>query len=165
MIYLKPLSLSDDIEIYTMLQEIDANDNGFHNIVFGMSYDQFKEWLKREYAVDNGNLQDWMVPQTSYWLYDDNKPIGCGRLRHRLNDKLAESSGHIGYAIRVTERKKGYGTLLLSLLLEECKKLKINHIQIGANSNNIASNKIILKHGGILIRSSNNKNFYRIDLT
>ena len=92
-------------------------------------------------------------------------PLDTGRLRHRLNDKLADTSGHIGYAIRNTERKKGYGTTLLSLLLSECKELGINQVQIGANSNNIASNKIILKHGGVLIRSANNKNFYHIDLS
>ena len=79
MIHLKKISLLDDIEIYNMLQEIASNDNGFQNRVYGMSYDQFKEWLKKEYAVDNGDLEDWMVPQTSYWLYDDKIPIGYGK--------------------------------------------------------------------------------------
>lgn len=164
MTYLKKLSSADGIEIYNMLQEIASNDNGFHNKVYGMSYDQFKGWLEREYSVDNGNLENWMVPQSSYWLYDDEKPIGYGRIRHCLNDKLIETSGHIGYAIRGTEREKGYGIKILTLLLEECKKLNIKKVQIGANSDNIASNRIILKHGGVLIRSSNSKNFYHIDI-
>lgn len=164
MIFLKQLSLTDGLEIYHMLQEIAANDNGFHNKVCGMSVEQFNEWLVKEYSVDNGDLENWMVPQTSYWLYDGDKPVGYGRIRHYLNEKLAETSGHIGYAIRRTERKKGYGNMILSLLLEECKKLNIETVQIGANADNIASNKIILSHGGILIRSSNNKNIYHIRL-
>ena len=148
MIYLKKLSLTDDIVgIYNMLQEIALNENGFNNKVYGMSFDQFKQWLKKEYAVDNGNLEDWMVPQTSYWLYDDEKPVGYGRLRHRLNDKLAQTGGHIGYAVRSSERKKGYGNKLLSLLLVECEKIGFNKVQIGTNIDNIASNKIILNHG------------------
>lgn len=163
MIYLSRLSLADGVEIYNMLQEISFNDNGFHNKVCGMSYEQFLEWIKREYLFDTGNLEDWMVPQTSYWLYDDDKVIGYGRIRHYLNDKLIETSGHIGYAIRSTERGKGYGDRILSLLLEECKKLNISRVQIGTNSDNVASNKIILKHSGVLIRSSNNKNFYYIE--
>lgn len=163
MIYLSRLSLADGVEIYNMLQEISFNDNGFHNKVCGMSYEQFREWIKREYLLDTGNLEDWMVPQTSYWLYDDDKVIGYGRIRHYLNDKLIETSGHIGYAIRSTERGKGYGDRILSLLLEECKKLNISRVQIGTNSDNVASNKIILKHSGVLIRSSNNKNFYYIE--
>ncbi len=164
MMYLKKLSLDDGKEIYDMLQEILANDNGFHNKVYGMTYEQFKKWLDHEYSVDNGNLEDWMVPQTSYWLYDDEKPIGYGRIRHDLNDNLSETSGHIGYAIRYTERSKGYGTRLLSLLLDQCKMLRIKKVQIGANSNNIASNRIIVKNGGVLFRATENKNFYRIEL-
>lgn len=164
MIYLKKLSLNDGKDIYDMLQEITTNDNGFHNKVYGMTYEQFKEWLDHEYSVDNGNLEDWMVPQTSYWLYDNDKLIGYGRVRHSLNDNLAKTSGHIGYAIRQTERKKGYGTKILSLLLEECKKLNIKQVQIGANPKNIASNKIIVKNGGILFRSAENKNFYHVNL-
>ncbi len=164
MIFLKRLSLDDDIKIYEMLQEIDSNDNGFHNKVNGMTYEEFGEWLKKEYAVDNGELECWMVPQTSYWLYDDEKLVGYGRLRHCLNDNLAQTSGHIGYAIRKSERGKGYGNIILTLLLEECKKLNIEKVQIGANVSNTASNKIIINHNGSLIRCENNKNFYCICL-
>lgn len=164
MIYLKNLSMNDCTEIYDMLQEIASNDNGFHNKVYGMTYDQFRVWLKREYLVDNGDLENWMVPQTSYWLYDDEKPIGYGRIRHHLNDNLAKTSGHIGYAIRLSERRKGYGTQILSLLLDECKRLNIHKVQIGANSDNIASNRIIIKNSGVLFRTTENKNFYYIEL-
>jgi len=163
-IYLKKLSLTDGVGIYNMLQEIAANDNGFHNKVYGMNYDCFKEWLAREYAVDHGELEDWMVPQSSYWLYDGEKPIGYGRLRHCLNEKLSETSGHIGYAIRSTERGKGYGNRILALLLEECRMLNITKVQIGANADNAPSNKIIVKNGGVLVRTADNRNYYHIDL-
>lgn len=164
MFFLKKLSLTDDESIYEMLQEIAQNDNGFHNKVNGMSYKEFKRWLKKEYAVDNGKLEKWMVPQTSYWLYDNERPVGYGRIRHCLNDNLALTGGHIGYAIRKSERGKGYGNVILTLLLEECKKLNIETVQIGANIDNIPSNKIILKHNGFLFRCSDSKNFYHIDL-
>ncbi len=49
MIYLKKLSPNCDIEIYNMLQEIAADDNGFHNKVYGMSYDDFCDWLVKEF--------------------------------------------------------------------------------------------------------------------
>ena len=164
MIFLKKLSLNDDEKIYDMLQEIACNDNGFHYKVNGMSYKEFKRGLKKEFAVDSGKFEKWMVPQTSYWLYDDDKPVGYGRVRHYLNDNLSQTGGHIGYAIRSSERGKGYGNTILTLLLEECKKLNIEKVQIGANVDNIPSNKVILKHNGILFRCSDNKNFYNIDL-
>ena len=43
-------------------------------------------------------------------------------------------------------------------------KNNITKVQIGANANNIASNRIIVKNGGILFRSTGIKNFYRIEL-
>ncbi|MBQ6830790.1 MAG: GNAT family N-acetyltransferase [Clostridia bacterium] len=163
MVYLKKLSKNDDIKIYNMLQEIDANDNGFHNKVFGMDFQQYKKWLENEYAVDNGKLEDWMVPQTSFWMYDGNEPIGYGRIRHYLNDNLKNTSGHIGYAIRKSKRGQGYGNKILRLLISECMKLEINQIQIAANKNNILSNKVILKNGGVLFKENKEKNFYHID--
>lgn len=106
-----------------MLQEIALNDNGFHNNVNGMNYDEFKIWLLNEYEVDNGKLEDWMVPQLSHWLFDDATPVGYGRIRHYLNDALAETGGHIGYAIAKSQRGKGYGNAILALLKDESKNL------------------------------------------
>lgn len=162
MLYLKKLTLSDDKGVYEMLQEILKNDNGFHNNVNGMTYEEFRLWLTKEYARDNGELEEWMVPQSSYWLMNDDLPIGYGRIRHSLNDNLYETSGHIGYAIRKTERGKGYGNQILKLLLDECAYLGISEIQIAANAENILSNKVILSNNGILFRQCNGKNFYHI---
>jgi len=64
----------------------------------------------------------------------------------------------------MSERGKGYGNKILSLLLDECKKIGIMKVQIGANLNNIASNKIIVKNDGILFKTSESKNFYYVEL-
>ena len=165
MLYLKKLSLADGEKVYEMLQEIAANDNGFHNKVNGMTYAEFSDWLKQENDFDNGvNLLDWMVPQSSFWLFQEDMPIGVGRIRHYLNKSLQETGGHIGYAIRKTQRGKGYGKKILALLIEECKKLNLEVLQVGANVNNIYSNKVILYNGGIWFKENNGKNFYHINL-
>lgn len=162
MVYLKKLSKTDGPEIYNMLQEIDANDNGFYNKACGMNFEDYKIWISKEHAVDNGELESWMVPQTSFWMYDDDTPVGYGRIRHYLNENLERTGGHIGYAVRKSERGQGYGNKILELLIEECKALGIDKIQIAANNDNILSNKVILKNGGILFRESDGKNFYYI---
>ena len=48
----------------------------------------------------------------------DNRIIGTIQLRHFLTDELEKHGGHIGYGIRPTERKKGYGKQQLLLALE-----------------------------------------------
>ncbi len=164
MLYLKNISTDDGNDIYLMLQEIAANDNGFINYAYGISYDEFVVWLKKEVSVDNGNLEDWMVPQSSYWMYDGDVPVGYGRLRHYLNDNLRETGGHIGYAIASSKRGKGYGTAILSLLKLKSTELGITQLQVGANVDNELSNRVIKRNGGVLIRTNNNKNFYHINL-
>ena len=49
------------------------------------------------------------VPQTTYWLIDQGEFIGTISIRHRLTDRLLQEGGHIGYDIRPSKRKMGYG--------------------------------------------------------
>lgn len=51
--------------------------------------------------------------------------------------------GHIGYGVRPTERRKGYATQTLNILLEETKKRYIHKILIGSHASNIGSCKVI----------------------
>lgn len=164
MLYLKALSLNDGEDIYNFLQEIDLNDNGFTNPVNDMTFEEYKLWHAKEYNYDRGiNMEAWRVPQSSYWLYCGEQPVGYGRLRHKLNFALIDGSGHIGYAVARSKRGLGYGNELLRLLLLECDKLNISKVQISAHSDNIPSNKIIIKHGGTIIRENNMNNTYIIN--
>lgn len=161
-LYLKKLSINDGKIIYDMLQKIE-NKNGFNNVVNGMPYEEYKIWLKKNVDMSHGiGLKDWMVPQTSYWMFVSGTPVGYGRIRHWLNNNLEANSGHIGYAIPLSHRGKGYGNELLRLLLEECDKLKISTIQVGANKENERSNNAILYNGGILVKETSTKNIYHI---
>lgn len=164
MLTLKLLALTDGLDIYEMLQQIAKDDNGFHNQACGMTYEQFICWLEKEYGYDHGALEDWMVSQSSYWLYDGDTPVGYGRLRHRLNDALRETSGHIGYAIARPHRGQGYVTRLLALLLKECRKLGIPQVQIGCNAQNKPSARVIERSGGRLVRESGGKLFYWVEV-
>jgi predicted acetyltransferase len=60
---------------------------------------------------ENGeNLPEGWVPDSTYWLVtEDQQIVGAVNIRHTLTDKLLNSGGHIGYGIRPSERRKGYG--------------------------------------------------------
>lgn len=90
---------------------------------------------------------DW-VPSTTYWLIDNDKFIGHVNIRHKLNENLKKIGGHIGYAIRPSSRKKGYGTKILELALQKAKHLGLQKIFITCDESNIASKKIIEKNKG-----------------
>ena len=90
------------------------------------------------------------VPETEYWLIHEGEYIGRLSVRHELNEELRERGGHIGYAIRPSEREKGYGKKALELGLAEARKLGLDKVLITCDSTNIGSRKIIESHNGVL---------------
>ncbi|WP_079480333.1 GNAT family N-acetyltransferase [Halobacillus salinus] len=163
-LYLEALTSHDGEKIYEMLQEIDANDNGFKNEVKGMSYNHFLNWLQKNEGYSHGlNLNEGMVPQTTFWLFHDGIPVGYGRIRHFLNENLRKNSGHLGYAISSSHRGKGYGSTLLGLLIYQCIELGIDPIQVGVNNSNEPSNALVRRHGGVIHSRTENKNIYKIE--
>jgi predicted acetyltransferase len=58
--------------------------------------------------------------------------------------------GHIGCAVRPTERQKGYGTKIISLGLKRCKELGIRKVLVVCDKENIGSSKAIINNNGIL---------------
>jgi len=91
------------------------------------------------------------IAHTMYWLVDSKKFIGALRLNKKLNKKLRIRGGNIGYAIRPSKQKKGYGTEILRLGLLKAKIQGLKKVRIDCRENNIASKKIIEANGGIFI--------------
>ena len=116
-------------------------------------YDDYDEWLlKIEKDLDLPNIPKEKVPANTYFVVreSDNKIIGMVNIRHKLNEFLLNEGGHIGYSIRPTERKKGYGTIMLKLALQKCRELNLNRVLITCDKINIASAKVIQNNNGIL---------------
>ena len=88
------------------------------------------------------------VPFSTFWLTSGRHLIGRSSIRHRLTPDLEDEGGHIGYDIRPSERRKGYGTLILRLTLDEARRLGISRALLTCDSDNVASAKIIEKNGG-----------------
>ncbi len=119
--------------------------------VLKLSYSNFEEMIAYLTSLNEGiNLLSGQVSCSTFWLIrNDGKVIGVTNIRHKLNKHLIEHGGHIGYGIRPSERKKGYGTIILKLSVIQAKKLGILKIRITCDDNNIASEKIILKNNGV----------------
>ena len=161
---LRKLSPNDGTDVYAMLQEIQKDENGFMNDANGLSYDDYKQWLVKNDNMANGiGLEDWMVPQYIYWLYVDGTPVGMGKLRTRLTDKLREDGGHCGYGIASTQRRNGYGTLLVKMMAKEAGTLGIEKILLTVNNDNTASIKVATCSGGEIEKVTDNKHYIWID--
>jgi predicted acetyltransferase len=97
------------------------------------------------------NLLSSRVPQSTFWLVRDGlRILGCSRLRQTLTSQIEEFGGHIGYDIRPSERRRGYGTQILRLTLDKARQLGLKRVLVTSDSANIASWRIIEKNGGLL---------------
>ena len=130
-------------------EHIDCGENHIHGSSGFMKADDYESWLEKITWNKTVATPDW-VTGSVYFAIVDGKIIGTIAVRHYLNDSLLKSGGHIGYGIRPSERRKGYGTRMLALALEKCRELKIEKVLITCVKENIGSAKTILKNGGVL---------------
>lgn len=113
----------------------------------------FQELLMRWSTEESDEVyKNGFVPATLYFLIDNNRRIlGAIHFRHELNDKLLNNGGHIGYGIRPTERKKGYATVMLNLLLANVRLQGYEKVLITCDDDNIGSARTIEKCNGLLL--------------
>ena len=95
------------------------------------------------------------VPTTEYWLIKDDEVIGNLSLRHELNDILLRIGGHIGYEIRPSWRRQGYGVEILRLGLEKARERGMRRVLVTCDETNIGSKKVIEHNGGVFENAVN----------
>ena len=110
------------------------------------NFDFYLENLEVKEETENA------VPDSTFFGLDTDRNIfvGAVNIRHYLNDRLLLDGGHIGDGVRPSERRKGFATKMISLALQECKKLGISKVLMVCDKDNIGSAKSILNNNGIL---------------
>ncbi len=100
--------------------------------------------------ADAAKVKPGKVPAVYYWLIDDGEYIGQTSIRHPLNWALQQWGGHIGYRIRPSRRRRGYGKEILRLVLTEARRMGLPRVMLTCYADNIGSKKIIESGGGVL---------------
>src|SRR5215470_4421986 len=78
----------------------------------------FRRYLQGWYDRKT-NPRPGRVRESTFWLIDGEAFIGRLSVRHQLNEGLLQFGGHIGYEIRPSKRRNGYGKEILRLGLEK----------------------------------------------
>lgn len=148
---IKPTKILES-EFIATIGEFRSHGENNIEFLFSRSGDDFDVYLNKTLQAEGGyGLPEGFVPYTSYWtVLNDEKIIGFCNFRHYLTSFLKIEGGHIGYSIRPSERKKGYGKRQLALMLDECRWMAYSRVMITCDFDNVGSYKIIEANGGIL---------------
>lgn len=162
MLYLKEANLEDLEEEFSFIHVTPADEFGFMNDAFNCTKEEFKQVILPRYLKDAKgiDLPENYVPQTFFFLWKDQQIIGLYKIRHYLNETLANGGGHIGYGIKKEFRGKGYGSKGLALAIEKAKQIiKEDEIYMSVNKNNLASIQI-QKNNGAIIHHEDEDHYY-----
>ena len=138
------------------VKEFQAVDDGLrfrhaHNINISEVENNFDKYLQKlQNKEEVIGLEKGYVSASALWLVDGEEVVGLVSLRHKLNENLLKIGGHIGYGIKPSKRKMGYGKKILELALKEAKKFGINKALLICDDENVGSAKIIERNGGML---------------
>ncbi len=124
-------------------------------------------WIERQ--KDPATVEPDQLPMEDFWLMAGDQWIGKLTLRTALDERFLRSGGHIGYEIRPSLRRRGYGTVLLQLGLEKARERGLHRVLLTCAETNIGSRKLIEANGGRLENAAMvdgvKKLRYWIDLT
>ena len=115
-------------------------------------YVTFRDYVAKLHAAAQGiGIPEGFVPHSTFWLVDDHDEIvGISNLRHGLTDSLLQYGGHIGFGVRPSARRRGFAAELLRATLVEARGLGLRRVRVTCDQENVASEKTILRGGGVL---------------
>jgi predicted acetyltransferase len=92
------------------------------------------------------------LPGFRRWIWDGQAAGSIGLRWQRGTSALPPHVlGHIGYAVVPWKEGRGYATEALRLMLGEARAVGLDHVEITTDLDNLASQKVILANGGILV--------------
>lgn len=113
-------------DVQSFYDEITAN--GGYCIGIG-NYKNYGLWLnemKNRYTGEN--LPKGYVRENFYLCYDAGVLVGVFSLKFELTDFLLSYGGHIGYAVRNSQRNRGVATQILKYGLQLAKQFGFGRV-------------------------------------
>jgi len=124
----------------------------FVPFVLGFENHDFDAFLHRLDSCARGiGVPGSFVAHSTFWLVADRATVvGVSNIRHSLTAALRREGGHIGFGIRPGARRRGLGTTILKLSLDQAQDLGLNRALLTCAKTNVGSARTIVQNGGLL---------------
>lgn len=135
----------------SLIAELESAGEKRVPFTLSFAFDDFEALLARLRDESNGiGLPEGFVPHSTFWLVRNGEEIvGVSNLRHSLTPFLLREGGNIGYGIRPSARRNGYGREILKMTLREARSLGLARVLVTCGKSNLGSVRIILAAGGV----------------
>jgi predicted acetyltransferase len=90
------------------------------------------------------------APFAHLWLVCGDTFIGRAGIRYALNELLLAWGGHVGYEVRPSLRRRGFGMRACTLAIAHARAHGIGRLLLTCADDNFGSARIIEAHGGVL---------------
>jgi predicted acetyltransferase len=93
------------------------------------------------------------IPGFIRWMWDDGEFCGSIGFRWQTGTTALPPHvlGHIGYAVVPWKQGRGHATEALRQLLPEARALGLPYVEITTDPDNVASQRVVEKAGGVLV--------------
>jgi predicted acetyltransferase len=151
-------------EYFALCNELSAENGSFYRNI--RTIDDTRAKIRKDMETALGIIQDSKIKLYTYWaMSDGDEIVGTSVVCTNPDIKLLKYNGHIGYSVRQSYRRQGYGTEILRLTLIEAYKKGLIEVRACCDSDNIGSSKIIEKNKGrvedTIIHEESNKEIKR----
>ena len=121
---------------------------------FGLGYDEdapFARYVERLAEQERGeNLPGHFVPNSFRVADVGGVIVGRASIRHRLNERLLQEGGHIGYGVLPEHRRRGHAIEILRQSLAIVAGHGVERVLVTCDDDNVGSATVIERCGGVL---------------
>lgn len=140
-------NITHQAEYERMMEKWEALEENIQPELLRRGKAPYEKWL--EYCEDDRTTASMLsthIPCTLYFMLNETREIIGGIVLNHADTRR----GHLHAGIVPWCRGKGYGTAMLALALQECRKKGIRTVHICPYSENTSAIQTILNNGGYL---------------